>query len=866
MGLNLDLLKPYLSVVFQDVCISIGGGYAIDTRSGAEIGTSDIDGRLALISPACSSEPGSPACTCASRVQNAVDFFRRYWIQITRSSSVEGEPLHKWLAETFTEKLDDSDFLADPELFNGRRVGEFIGNTWVGTINNMKYMNKLILLVKTNGQAHKLIEIGFSSNMACSKLRMAEFVPAHGIWFDTWEYIKHKQALSLSKKSDNLLDLLGTWLNVEPTPSGLRYRKHLEEGRYGIESRIIKWIRTGQRYHLPHLERILVEGALSVKIKQSLSELEGAIKDYRSEWRPTQARAMLESVRKAEEDERARRLQEFPQKYWRDRVALVRAQEPPKDPLQDPELAKMKQLRLESIRLAKAAAEIARAERIETSLVEIQTARANCSKINLPAQARLLEEAERLRRLEQNPIKHVYESADKTYLISEERERADRMKESPEDAISAADHRYLIRQGIERERARQICIQAQRPVGAARFISSSLIWLLKYVMVKRSIAIDVVRILQSPLPQTDEQALALKPVLVANESSIEPLVKSLKFEAHMGMYNDIGKFQLIDIEQLPLPELHILSEIHTFNSFIGSWARLASYIALERVRRVCRALAASIANKCHCDNMSIKLFREYADHKLLIKDTKSLKIYSRLSECLAPFPISEAHGEPSQWLLTDPWQHVARLTLYCIQKEKIEIAKGLSKCLEKIEDWRSQWNRRTAKDPCKKCWTACYDEYKEFIGAKKFENTATDIQREKLTLLKEMCRHLKLVESRRDWFQSRVNVVSIRAPSGEIAAADVAEACCRSLEMQLPTASAWTDFCNGVFVDESYSEQFISVTTDGLHGEQLTLQVASDQDWFVKNESFVVEKVLHIKDFQTFMNWVAQPTHPFSRS
>ena len=173
MGLNLDLLKPYLNVVFQDVCISIGGGYAIDTRSGTEIGTNDIDGRLALISPACSFEPGSPACTCAERVQKAVDFFRRYWIQVTRSSSIEDEPLHKWLTETFTEKLDDSDFLADPELFNGRRVGEFIGNTWVGTINNIKYMNKLILLVKTNGQAHKLIEIGFSSNMACSKLRMA---------------------------------------------------------------------------------------------------------------------------------------------------------------------------------------------------------------------------------------------------------------------------------------------------------------------------------------------------------------------------------------------------------------------------------------------------------------------------------------------------------------------------------------------------------------------------------------------------------------------------------------------------------------------------------------------------------------------
>ena len=151
----LHLLQPFFALQLDNVVVSLGGGAAIDARLCLPLTSRDVDGRL--VSLKCASATTSAttsACACTQRVATAAGRFRAEWVRIARTANDRDE----WLDEWFPAPLMLRDFEGDPELRKGTRVGEFVGNAWVGTVAN-DYMDKLVILVKHEGRTHKLVEI-----------------------------------------------------------------------------------------------------------------------------------------------------------------------------------------------------------------------------------------------------------------------------------------------------------------------------------------------------------------------------------------------------------------------------------------------------------------------------------------------------------------------------------------------------------------------------------------------------------------------------------------------------------------------------------------------------------------------------------
>lgn len=843
LGARALLLRPLFELMRHGVIISLGGGVAVDSMLGLPITSLDVDGRLVVmgcsqvgcLQVSCSQvgllRKGCPHC--ALQIADAVAYFRAEWI---RYGHAIGDQLDDW----FPEPILAYDFDNDPELRKSARSGEYVGNAWVGTITN-DYMNKLILLVKCAGRAHKLVEVSYGAE--CAGPASTRFMPALGVWCDDWKYMEEKFSQSLRAKSRVLQRLLGDWFNVEPTTSGERYRAHLESD---INSRLAKWNRARRR-----LELIRGKVAAATECDVQLLQLVADLAHYldRAD-RSSAARATLESVRAAEEAERAARVAAST-----DRAPTARiARGVPFVPA--PRLLNL--VVHDDLAVSRALEEVERAARMwaEDPLTRIaaqatrrQLARAaeeeerRCRTM-APAVPTWLrravvaaEERERCRRVSEaasaavpTPAELATSRAESRAAEEEERARRRAREHEMEGAHGQWDPRTLLQSITPRELARGL---GSLSYSTFRRVTGELINKLLAARLPVEAAImDTLRREPAAAPWRDDKAIW--ELLMPHEQALRALLSSACFDYYWTVRCSIP----LRCNMTP-EEIGRLGPIAVLNEIIEQWLWVAAHSNLSRLRTAVEDAAAAAAEEQHSDNMTANLFRRLADSRAITEELELLRSLNTQIDRIAPGFDNPTVAAVRNWLAQEPWAHVARCTLAHIHREKRNIAAALESALKTVSALHVTCAARTMANPAAEVWRQCY---KEFTGTVKEAMRATSRPR-------------KLIRSRPDWFQRKLNVVEI-SPSGT--AEEVSRALAHGLQCQEPSSLAWSEYCQELIAAEQFSERLMADRSEGLRGWHCTLRVAHAVDWSIMYIEGILLHVSKINTLAEFMGWVVE--------
>ena len=815
---HIELLRPLFELMRRGVVISLGGGVAVDALLGLPLTSHDIDGRLVVVGTVGTVGTKGTVDTVDARIADAVAHFRSEWIRYGHSITDE---LDRW----FPEPLMDYDFAGDPELRKSVLDGTYVGNAWIGTITS-DYMNKLILLVKCSGRAHKLVEVSYGSARigAQDDASSTRYNTSLGLWCDSWSYMEKKFTMSLYDKSRVLQNLLGEWFNVEPTSSGERYRTHLETN---INSRLAKWERARKRLDLiagqsaaGELAEKAGQDARLAQLDSRLAQLDAELAHYctcRSERVTT-----LRQVRAAEEAERATRsaarLDRMPE---RQRAAAAVEYPRPSNELIRGDPSETRALE-----------EVERAERIATVLTG--------DSASAQQLARAAEEEERARRT-RPPILCLWLKC--AVIAKEEEERRRRMWTAPPLLRTHAESRCV----EEEERVRR-CAAASRCSGAVeqRQVTAGE---LSRAIFRRAVAAKINRLLTARIPVEAAVAKVLRPppgvniwqdlgalraMLAPHERALRTLLDSAQFTLYWEVRCSIPLRCNMTSE-----EIGRLGPIAILNEVLEQWLWAAAHSNLTRLRAAVDAAAAAAAKKQHSDNMTAELFQRLASVDAIAKELESLRVINAHINRIAPGIDNPEVTAVRNWIAQEPWAHVARCTLAHIHREKCDIVAALERALATVSALHVTCAARTMANPAADVWRQCY---KEFTGTVKEAMRVTSGPR-------------RLIRSRPDWFQRKLNIVEID-PSGT--AEEVSEALARGLRQQDPSSRAWSAFCDELVAAEQFSERLMADRSEGLRGWQSTLRVTHAVDWSIMYIEGILQHVSKIETLAEFMGWVVE--------
>ena len=831
---HLFLLRPFFELMRGGVVISLGGGVAVDARLGLPITSLDIDGRVVA---ACGQADygHSTHLRCHSRITEAVAYFRTEWVRYGHTIS---DQLDAW----YPEPILAYDFDSDPELRKSARIGEYVGSAWIGTITN-DYMNKLIVLVKSAGRAHKLVEVSYGGECGGT-----QFVPALGVWCDRWEFMGDKFTQSLRAKSRVLQRLLGDWFNVEPTTSGERYRAHLESD---INGRLSKWNRACRRLELICGE--LADGGAALDpggtLAAKLAQLDADLAHYNDGAdRLRTARASLESVRAAEEAERAARVAASTDRAPTQRIAIsalaqritisapivyprpsnviLRGDPTASRVLEETERAAriwgsdpsaLLAARTAGRQFARAAEEEERRRRTMAPIACMWLRRAVIA----------VEEEERRRRIYATSAPPEVPKPSGTETCAAEEAERDRRCARELATVATIDPRQLMRTITPRELARGSVI-----LSYTTFRRATAAKINRLLAVRLPVEATISIVLRAPCADIWHDPVALRSLLVPHENALRALLDSAQFTNYWAARCDMP----LRCNMTP-EEIARLQPVAVLNEILERWLWVAAGCNLLRLRAAVGGVAAAAAKKQHSDNMTAELFRRLADVDAIAKELESLRALNDHIDRIAPGVVDPTVAAVRNWLAQEPWAHVARCTLAHIHREKCDIAAALERALAAVSALHVTCAARTMANPATPVWRQCYGE---FAAVVKEAIRATSEQR-------------KSIRTRPDWFQRKLNVVEIN-PAGT--PEEVGEALARGLRQQEPTSRAWSAYCRELVAAEQFSERLMADRSEGLRGWQCTLRVTHETDWSIMYIEGILQHVSKINTLAEFMGWV----------
>ena len=795
--MNPLLIARFIQLPSHDACISLSGGAAVDG-----IGDGDVDGRFVL--HGCEPLPHSP-CDCATRIARAVSTARNHWADLLRTHGDALSPA----------QVGPDDFRSG-ELIHARS-GQYVGPAWIGEVYVGRLLRKLVLVVKPDPYkpALRLIEIVIPQSSPVCDLQTCDFVydARRGFWRDSDAKLVDGFEKSLRHKRKVLAQLLESWHDVNPSPSGFRFRANVLEP--DIDARVIKFWRAFDRYkriaaaagHTAETKNATRASVIALQLVHSLEEAERA--SARELRRRLAADMLADNARlkadvlAAEEAERCRRISEHVSRQ----PAVVNT-------------------------LTRVLEEAERTRR--QSLLELVTLRCACTIDGV-------ESAERAQRvaasLDRPPTRSVHpvsqyvnpdcwtapsasrrQAATAAAVASEETERARRMQEGGKAMpFSAAD-----------------LVEGMATLQVTRALNERISLIAEASLLGERAAAQLAVALGAPFESCDC-------TLASNQQrrdQIYPIIASSEFER---LHELVAK--LIVPSARPSSYSPQLRGALAVTMFFADWLRTSSEVVYRELLTATREAAIEFAEE-HPDNMSAEMFCGVRVHtrgkrgtRLLEALDKTRHLRNELERLVlytlkyAP-SICHADWRPARWLSLASWQHNARCTLEVVLTEKKTL-------LALLENVRAQFNQIKLA-----CATAIRLDNKElakcFVAYKKFCITV----RPKFGQIK------KGHTSRLSWFQRKANFVGVDMKSAEAAA----QACAAGLD--LVRGDEPRHALAQLFTEEAYDDNLMSVISEGAQptaGWQRTLNLAFEGDWSIMRAVAEIDNAMSYRDKDEFL-------------